>query len=128
MTEERYTALTDKYMEQILIALDTHEVPFNEDLANAMGEIICDCVIEAGTMQRPFDFEVARLQQRIDTSSLDGSTHWYWQVIAGFTNHDAAEEYRAALSDESTVYAVLHGGTPDDFTMQNLTELLDTDT
>ena len=124
ITEERYTELTDKYLRQILEALDRQRIPFHEDLAAAIGDSICACVLEAGTPQ-PFEYEVARLEQRIDTTSLDGACHWYWKVIAGFTDPEAAEEYRAALSDESTVYAVLQGGRPDDFTLQGLNELLD---
>lgn len=121
MTEDRYNELADKYMKRTLETMEAHKVPFSMTLTDSLAEIICDCIIESG--ESPFHFELAKLEQKVDTSSLDGKAHFYWNVFAGFTSKEAAEEYRAAISDESGIFAVLTNGRPDDETAIYLNDL-----
>lgn len=123
MTEETYYKLADKYMVKTLEALDANGVQFQEPLADAIGSIICDCVLEAGQPERLFPFEVAEMERKIDTTSLDGNNHFFWNVIAGFRSIDRAEEYKTALSDGTAFYGILINGVPDENTMQSITDI-----
>ena len=127
MDQKLYDELTDKYMGKIL------EVCYNAEgegdhisggTIHNIAEILCDCVIEslkAGSASTRFTYEIAERQAKVEIEGdnpPDGVVnHYFWNMVAGFTDVGEATECKEYLevAAPDKVYALFVNGIPVDY-------------
>lgn len=94
-----------------------------EKTIDAVVELIQDCIDEAAEMDRYryYPYEIAERLAKVDIdgeSPPDGiSTHYYWQMLAGFANKAEAESYLLSYrnNEGGSMYGLFINGIPVDF-------------
>lgn len=117
-----YERITDKTMSEIMKVLDSHGIPFNLDIANEIGAAVCDGTLDAlHAGQKCFSYKIGEREAKATvTEDAHGGkeiTHYYWTMLAGFTDRERAEAYidmlREVFPKES--FCLFVDGIPEDY-------------
>ena len=127
MNQALYEELTDKYMGKILNVLqsiDPSGSQFKTEDINSFAEVLCDCVLESlkkGSASTRFSYEIAERQAKVEIQGEDlpdgVAVHYYWNMIAGFTDMGEATECKKYLevAAPDKVYCLFVDGVPIDY-------------
>ena len=95
-----YESLARETMGRICGALDRLYFPYNKETAEEIAAAVCDGIVEAvhsGADSVRFDYQVAEQRGKVEIEGElppgEVRTHFYWSMLAGFTDQVEAEAY-----------------------------------